>query len=109
MERGRMTTRTTSGKTLLGHTLAVVSMLALFASIPVFAQVVGGSLSGTITDASGAALAGATVSLKNVATSVVTTVTTNAQGIFNAPNLLPGNYQATISSLGFQTSIQNDI
>ncbi|HWO37486.1 MAG TPA: carboxypeptidase-like regulatory domain-containing protein, partial [Candidatus Acidoferrum sp.] len=82
---------------------------ALLSPFPVFAQVVGGSLSGTVTDASGAALAGAAVSIKNVATGVITTATTNSQGIFTAPNLLPGSYQATISALGFQTAIQNDI
>jgi hypothetical protein len=89
--------------------LAVVLTLGLLASSSAFAQVVGGSLSGTITDASGAALSGATVSIKNVATGVITTATTNSQGIFTAPNLLPGNYQATISAPGFKTSIQNDI
>jgi Carboxypeptidase regulatory-like domain/TonB dependent receptor/TonB-dependent Receptor Plug Domain len=104
-----MMTRNESGRSFLGRTLAAVLTLGLLASISAFAQVVGGSLSGTVTDASGAALSGATVSIKNVATGVVTTVTTNTQGIFSAPNLLPGNYQATISALGFQTSIQNDI
>src|ERR1700730_10161288 len=79
------------------------------ASIPAHAQVVGGSLSGTITDESGAAIPSTTVSITNVATGVTTNVTANAQGIYNAPNLLPGNYQVTVSAPGFQTAIESGV
>src|SRR5580704_14004629 len=103
-----MMTRNKSASSRFGSLLVALLAFALL-SLPVFGQVVGGSLSGTVTDESGSALAGATVSIKNVATGVITTATTNSQGIFTAPNLLPGSYQATISALGFQTTIQDDI
>jgi Carboxypeptidase regulatory-like domain/TonB-dependent Receptor Plug Domain len=103
-----MTTRTRLGKVLIGCTHAVL-MIWLLASIPVHAQVVGATLSGTITDQSHGAIPKATVSVVNVATGVTTTVTTNADGIFVVPNLLPGNYEATISADGFQRAIQNGI
>ena len=88
---------------------AMVLVTWFLASIPMNSQVVGGSLSGTITDESGAAIPKAIVSIANVATGVTTNVTTNAQGIYNVPNLLPGNYQATISTPGFETTIQSGI
>jgi hypothetical protein len=84
-------------------------LILVFASIPAHSQVVGAGLSGTITDESHGAIPNATLSIENVATGVTTTVTTNDQGIYNAPNLLPGNYQASISAPGFQKSVQNGI
>jgi hypothetical protein len=57
----------------------------------VHGQVVGGTISGTISDRSGAVVANATVSLQNLATGVTTAVTTNAQGLYSLPNLLPGD------------------
>jgi outer membrane receptor protein involved in Fe transport len=98
-----------SGNLFAGCVLAMLWLVCLAASIPVHSQVVGASLSGTITDESHGAIPKATLSIENVATGVTTTVTTNDQGIYNAPNLLPGNYQATISAPGFQKTVQNGI
>jgi hypothetical protein len=92
---------------LVGWIPAAVLTLWFLASTPAYTQVVGGSLSGTITDESGAAVPKTTVSITNVATGVTTNVTTNGQGIYNAPNLLPGNYRVTVSAAGFQTAIEN--
>jgi hypothetical protein len=71
--------------------------------------VVGGTISGTISDKSGAVVANATVSLTNLATGVTTTVTTNTQGLYSVPNLLPGNYQEKVSAAGFGISVRNGI
>jgi Carboxypeptidase regulatory-like domain/TonB dependent receptor len=72
-------------------------------------QVVGGSISGTVADSSGAVISNASVAFKNLATGVTTNVTTNSQGLYNVPNLLPGNYQETVSAAGFETAIRNEI
>ena len=88
---------------------SIILMILFLGSLPLYSQVVGGSLSGTVADESGAAIPKATVSIMNVATSVTTNVTTNGQGIYNAPNLLPGNYQVTVSAPGFETTIQSGI
>src|ERR1700732_700511 len=88
---------------------AVALLLSILCSHPVHGQVVGGTISGTISDKSGAVVANATVSLQNLATGVNTTVTTNAQGLYSLPNLLPGNYQQKVSAVGFETSIRNGI
>ncbi len=88
---------------------AVALLLSILCSHPVHGQVVGGTISGTISDRSGAVVANATVSLQNLATGVTTAVTTNAQGLYSLPNLLPGNYQQKVSAAGFETAIRNGI
>ena len=84
-------------------------LLSILCSFPIQAQVVGGTISGTVSDKSGALVANATVSLTNLATGVTTVVTTNAQGLYSVPNLLPGEYQEKVSAGGFQTAIRNGI
>lgn len=74
-----------------------------------YAQVAGGTLSGTITDPSGATVPQAKVVIKNVATGVERVVTTNTEGFYTAPNLLPGEYQVTISAKGFNTEIKTGV
>jgi hypothetical protein len=77
--------------------------------IPAHAQLAGANLSGVVTDASGAPVAGATVSIKNVGTDVVREVTTNADGLYSAPNLPPGTYEVTVTAKGFSTSVQKGV
>src|SRR5258708_1087860 len=73
------------------------------------AQVAGGTLSGTITDPTGRAVAQAQIVIKNLATGVERTITTNADGFYTAVNLLPGDYQVTISATGFNTEVKSGI
>src|ERR1700724_431189 len=84
-------------------------LLSILCSFPIQAQVVGGTISGTVSDKSGAVVANATVSLQNLATGVTTAVTTNAQGLYSLPNLLLGDYQETVSAPGFEKAIRNGI
>src|ERR1700732_1968725 len=104
-----MKARTKFDNVFVGWIARIVLTLCFLASIPGYAQMVGGSLSGTVTDESGAAIPKDTVSITNVATGVTTNVATNVQGIYNAPNLLPGNYQVTVSAPGFQTVIESGV
>ena len=65
-----------------------------------------GSISGTITDPTGALVKGATVTLTNTDRGqVVRTVTTNAAGYYSAPALPLGHYTVTISDAGFRTEV----
>jgi hypothetical protein len=83
--------------------------LGFLISTPVYSQIVGGTLSGTITDASGAAVPNATVAIKNGATGVITNAASNAQGLYNAPNLLPGTYEVTVTAAGFDTAVISNV
>jgi len=91
------------------HATTIFLIIAILFSVPAKAQVAGGTLSGTITDPSDKSVPQAQVSIMNVATGITTTVTTNADGFFIAPNLLPGEYQVTVSANGFSTGTRKGI
>lgn len=73
------------------------------------AQVVGATLSGTVKDASGAAVPNAQVAVKNVATSTTRQVTTDAAGFYTVPNLIPGAYEVVYSATGFKTQVSSGV
>jgi hypothetical protein len=83
--------------------------LSLLISAPVWAQVAGATLSGTVTDASGAIIPNAQISIKNVATGISTAVAANSDGFYSAPNLLPGSYEMTTTARGFTTEVRSGI
>jgi len=83
--------------------------LCLVNSQSLRAQVAGGTLSGTITDPSGAAVPNAQIVIKNSATGIAKTVTTNTDGFYSAANLLPGDHEVAISATGFNTEIKKGI
>ena len=80
--------------------LLAVGLLALCA-LPAYAQLATGAIYGTVTDESGAALAGANVTLKGGARNVSTTSGTD--GRFRFLNLDPATYEVTTSLAGFTT------
>lgn len=86
----------------------VASMILLLAP-RIHAQLASANLSGTVTDQSQAAVPNANVSIRNVDTGVTREVTTNADGLYSAPNLAPGKYDVTVSATGFSTLVQNGI
>src|ERR1700680_1198022 len=75
----------------------------------VFAQVSGATMTGTVSDASGAVIPNAQVSIKNVATGEARAVTTGAAGFYSAPNLLPGSYEVTVTPPGFSTEVRSGL
>jgi len=89
--------------------LLVILAITIFSASNAYAQVSGATLSGTITDPSGAAIAGAKVSITNKATGVTRDVTADSAGFYSAPNLLPGPYEVTASASGFSTAKQSDL
>jgi hypothetical protein len=77
--------------------------------IPAHAQVVGATLSGAVTDQSGAVIPTTQISIQNIATGFTRTVTTDLAGFYIAPNLLPGIYEITAAASGFSTEVQTGI
>jgi hypothetical protein len=65
------------------------------------AQTITGSVTGTVTDASGAVIPGAKVTAKAIATGVSTTTTTNAEGVYSVRFLTIGDYKVTVEAAGF--------
>lgn len=87
--------------------LLVVNALAisLIAGIAVSAQVTTtGSISGSVTDPTGALVANATVTTKNVETGIEHTATTSDNGTFTIPQLERGTYKVTVQTSGFKTA-----
>src|SRR5436190_18962866 len=83
---------------------ASMAVFALIWSSVLFAQVSDGNLVGTVTDASGGAVSGATVDLENVATGVRATAKTDGAGQYRFNNVPVGNYKLTVSAAGFGNS-----
>lgn len=92
---------------LFGVVLA--SVLGLSACTSIYAQVVGGSILGTVADPTGAVIPRARVTIKNVATEISQVAPTDERGNYSAANLLPGNYSITVTAPGFATGVQTGI
>src|SRR5262245_42480723 len=82
--------------------LSTVLCLLLLVPAAAFPQAANGRITGTITDASGAVIPGATAEVTNIATGVVFTSISTESGIYSAPTLPPGNYSFSISLPGFK-------
>ena len=81
---------------------SLVCLLVLAPTALLFAQTGGtGIVVGTVTDPSGAAVPGATVTLTDTATNAERTATTNEAGSYHFPNVPPGHYNLTVSKAGF--------
>src|SRR4029077_307801 len=91
------------------YLLAVTLTLVVIAVPSSLAQVAGGTLTGTITDRTGSEIPNAQIVIKDLATGIERTVTTNKDGFYIAANLLPAEYQVTISATGFNTEIKTGV
>src|SRR5881398_2956759 len=85
------------------------ALLLLVAFIGASAQEFRGSIIGQITDPNGAAVPGATVTIKNIETNAETTSTTNDEGAYNFPLIQPGKYTLTATAQGFSTATREGI
>jgi hypothetical protein len=68
-----------------------------------------GDIRGTVTDASGAVVPEATVTLLNTDTGVVKQLVTNSSGLYDAVSILPGNYTITFAKEGFEKQVRTGI
>jgi len=89
----------------LGFLLFICLLVALSAA----AQNITGIIQGTVTDAQGAAVPNAQVTIKNIATGETRTVTASGQGIYTAPELSVGTYDVTIKQPNFKTFVSRSV
>ena len=83
---------------------AVIAVIAGTAA----AQEFRGTITGTVTDPNSAVVPGASVTVKNTETNIAATATTNDQGSYTVPLLLPGTYTVSATASGFKTTtVQN--
>src|SRR5690348_13148368 len=75
----------------------------LVIGVPLCAQVFTGSISGTVTDSSGAAIPAANLTLRQAGTGLVITTSSDSIGNFAFPSADPGDYTLTIAKDGFNT------
>src|SRR6187402_3456704 len=74
-----------------------------------YGQSTNGSVGGTIEDVSKGLMPGVTVTATNVDTGVASTSLTNETGVYNFPNLLPGQYKVTAELPSFQTETKINV
>ncbi len=90
-------------------TVLLATALAIVFTTPSFGQQVFGSIFGTVTDASGAAVANAKVTITDVNKGTKFEVTTDANGNYNKGQLIPGTYKVNIEAAGFSRVASTEI
>ncbi len=89
--------------------LRVILVFMLLAAASLAAQTFRGTILGTVTDAQGAVVAGAKVTVKNAGTGLERTTETGASGDYSFPELPLGTYTVTVIHAGFHTSVTNGV
>jgi hypothetical protein len=85
------------------------AMLTLLVTQTLLGQGITGSINGTVTDSSGASVAGATVTVRQLTTNTVRTVTTSDVGSYTVTQLAPGSYSVKVDKAGFSAFEQSNI
>jgi len=99
----------TKGHRPVVRLVLTIVTLAILLAVPLAAQVLKGSISGSIMDPQGAVVSGATIKATNTGTGVTLTTTSDNGGSFHF-NLIPvGEYKLEVSATGFKTALQNSI
>ncbi len=94
---------------LSGLLTGVMAVLAMGMAPVCLGQGTTASITGTVTDSTGAVVPGAKVSVTNVATNGVRTVTSSDAGTYTVTQLLPGTYSVKVDKATFKSYQQNDI
>src|SRR3954453_20217538 len=94
-----------------GVRLRTFSCSLLFLVCPVlsFGQATFGTITGTVTDPTGATVPNTDVQVVNEGTNISRTATTGEAGAYDVPNLNAGRYRVTAKAAGFKTSVVQNI
>ena len=101
--------RTTAASSFSVIRLSILIAITFFLSTNLFGQAFYGSIVGTVTDQSGAALRGAQVALVNIGTDERRQAQTDAEGNYQFLNLVPGSYRVQVEQTGFKRSTRDQI
>lgn len=91
---------------ILGQLVALAFLLFAVWTVPAYAQF-SSNLTGVVRDQSGAAVPGATITLRNVNTQVTQQATTDSTGSYHFVSLAPGTYEVTAAKSGFAKATAN--
>src|SRR5271154_2817642 len=90
------------------NSAVTTALFSFLFAITLSAQINTATIGGTVTDPTGASIAGAMVIVQNPATGIRHQVETNSSGVFSVPQLQPGAYTVTVSKDGFETVKNSD-
>jgi hypothetical protein len=93
----------------LGVAFLVTLFALAFSASPGFSQNVYGTIAGTVSDSSGAAIASASVTLTNLDTNEKHSIETDASGNYTFVNILPGKYKVEAEKSGFKKVVRQPI
>src|SRR5271170_3315037 len=85
----------------ISRVLVLSFLLAALSAFTLNAQTFRGTLLGTVADATGAVIPGASISVKNMDTGIERTTQSNSDGAFRVPELPVGRYSVTVTMAGF--------
>ncbi len=89
--------------------LRLLVVFILLSATLLVGQTFRGTILGSVTDPSGAVVAGATVKVKNLGTGLERTTVTSADGSYRVPELPIGSYSVTVLQAGFETAVTNNV
>ncbi|MBK8811963.1 MAG: TonB-dependent receptor [Acidobacteria bacterium] len=89
--------------------LTLLTLVLAVAGATAQSQALNGQIEGTVTDANSAAVAGATVSVRNLDTGAERSVTTDSEGSYRLPLLPLGKYRVTVEAPNFKKFVQEGV
>ncbi len=93
----------------IGVRVAAVALLLGLFSVPAFSQLNLGRIIGSVTDATGAVIAGAKVTVTDQDRGTTRELMSDEAGAFAAPSLIPGNYTVRVEFMGFNISERKNV
>lgn len=96
-------------QTRRANLFGALAMVFLLMATGVFGQEYRGTITGIVTDANGAVVPGANVTIQNVETNITSSTKTKDDGAYSFPLLLPGTYKVTATAENFKTTVRENI